>query len=245
MTRETVAPALLDRLAQVGVCTATAILQRLGFRNTFMIGVQPLALRHDQVMVGRARTLRFIPLREDLVSAQYASLTGSPHRQAIEAIAEGEVLVMDARGSAEAAVLGDIFTRRLKYRGASGVVMDGVVRDVGMIRSVGLPVYGRGVHGASIPRALMSVGMDETISCGGVAVMPGDILLGDDSGVVVIPPHVAEQVAEEGIQHEQEEEYIRLQVEAGASLHTVYRFPMSEEVRREYEAWLERGKPGR
>ena len=118
---------ILNTLKAVGTSTLTGQLLEAGYRNTYMVGVEPLALGLSHRMVGRARTLRFIPYREDLVEAQYGSLTSSPHREALEGIRPGEVLVIDAGGSREAAVLGDMFTRRVMERGGTGVVIDGVV----------------------------------------------------------------------------------------------------------------------
>lgn len=230
----------LDTLRAVGTPTLTGQLDGT-YRNSYMIGVEPLAVRPGQRMVGRARTLRFIPYREDLVEAQYGSLTSSPHRVALEDVGPGDVLVIDAGGSREAAVLGDMFTRRVMERGGSGVVIDGVVRDLSAIRDVGLPVFARGVHGAGITRALMSVGRDEPVRCGGVPVIPGDVVVGDEDGVVVMSPAVAPEIAEAAFEHQEEEIWIRERLEAGESLHDVY--PPSTERRRELEEWM-RGRSG-
>jgi regulator of RNase E activity RraA len=238
----TVSEKTLDTLGKVGTPTLTGHLLDMGFRNTYMIGVEPLAVRSGQRMVGRARTLRFVPYREDLVEAQYGSLTGSPHREALEAIGPGEVLVVDAGGSREAAVLGDMFTRRVMERGGTGVVIDGVVRDLSAVRQVGLPVFAVGVHGAGIPRALMSVGRDEPIRCGDVPVIPGDVVVGDEDGVVVVPPHLAGEVAEAAFEHQEEEVWIRERLEAGESLHDVY--PPNAEKRKELEAWKKTRRRG-
>ena len=233
--RTAVSKRTLDTLRAVGTPTLTGQLDGV-YRNSYMIGVDPLAVRPGLRMVGRARTLRFIPYREDLVEAQYGSLTSSPHRAALEDIGPGEVLVIDAGGSREAAVLGDMFTRRVMERGGAGVVIDGVVRDLSAIRQVGLPVFARGVHGAGIPRALMSVGRDEPIRCGGVPVIPGDVVVGDEDGVVVMSPAVAAETAEAAFVHQEEEIWIRERLEAGESLHEVY--PPTAERRREMEAWM-------
>ena len=227
-------------LRAVGTPTLTGELDK-AYRNSYMIGIEPLAVRSGQRMVGRARTLRFIPYREDMVAAQYDSLTASPHRSALEDVGPGEVLVIDAGGSREAAVLGDMFTRRVMERGGTGVVIDGVVRDPSAIREVGLPVFARGVHGAGITRALMSVGRDEPVRCGGVPVIPGDVVVGDEDGVVVMSPGVAAQMAEAAFEHQEEEVWIRERLEAGESLHDVY--PPSAERREELEAWM-RGRSG-
>lgn len=227
----------LALLEKIGTPTLAGMLtHRMGYRNNYMEGILPLAVKPDQRIVGRARTLRFIPLREDLVKAQYESLSGSPHRSALEGVNPRDVLVIDAGGCTEAAVLGDMFTRRVKFRGARGIVIDGVVRDLSMIRQVGLPVFARGMHGAGIPRALMSVGLDEPVRCGDIPVVPGDIVVGDEDGVVVIPPQLAADLAKQAYEHEREEEWARMKLAEGASLHEVY--PPTPEKRKEFEAWL-------
>lgn len=227
----------LKSLGEIGVPTLCGgMTHEQGYRNNYMMDIKPLAIRKGQVMVGRARTLRFIVLREDLVKAQYEQSTSRPHRDALETIQPGEVLVIDTGGCLEAAVLGDMFTRRVKARGGLGIVIDGVIRDLSAIREVGHPVFARGTHGAGIPRALMSVGLDEPIQCGGVPVIPGDIVVGDEDGVVVIPPSIAEDVAEEGSRHTLQEEWARPKLEAGASLHEVY--PPTGKWLDEFNDWV-------
>ena len=188
---------LLETLKGVSVPTATQYLFSHGFANVYPIGLQPMALREGQVMVGRALTLRFIPKREDLVKAQYSAVTGRPHRDAIESIEKNEILVIDAYGNLGAGVVGDMFTRRVQNRGGTGIVADAVVRDLSAIKTVGLPLFCRGVHGAGINRELMSVGINEPIQICGVPVIPGDVLLGDADGLVVIPPAEVEALDEE------------------------------------------------
>jgi regulator of RNase E activity RraA len=223
---------LIESFRAIGTCTATALLQQQGLRNTFVMGLGSLAPPPGGVMVGRAVTLRFIPLRETLTNDALAS---SPHRQALERIGPGEVLVIDTGGTLEAAVVGDIFTRRILQRGGHGLVIDGVVRDLGAIRQLGLPVYGKGVHGAGISRALMSVGLNEPICCGGVPVLPGDVVVGDEDGVVVMPPEAVPAVLTAGLHKAELEEFIRERVAAGASLHTHY--PPNEAILAEFETW--------
>jgi regulator of RNase E activity RraA len=186
-------------------------------------------------MVGRARTLRFLPLREDLVKVQYASVSDRPHRDAIESIEPGEILVIDACGSLEAGVVGDMFTRRVKERGGTGIVIDGSVRDLSTIRTVGLPVFCKGQHGAGINRALMSADYQVPIRLANTAVLPGDVLLGDQDGVVVIPPTEVEGVVAFGVEHEVQERFTRLKLAEGYALDQAY--PPNEALRAEYLTW--------
>jgi regulator of RNase E activity RraA len=226
---------LLNELRKVHTPTATQYLIAHGYANTYPIGIQPMALQEGQVMAGRARTLRFIAKREDLVKAQYGSVTGRPHRDAIEQIEKDEILVIDAHGNPGAGVVGDMFTRRVQHRGGTGIVADGVVRDLSSIKAVGLPLYCRGVHGAGINRELMSVGINEPVQIGGVPVLPGDVLLGDADGLVVIPPTEVEALVEDCVAHDHREEFTKIKLAEGYPLHRAY--PPDEELMKEYEEW--------
>ena len=224
-----------DLLQKIGTPTLSGDLLKLGFKNHYMMGPEPLALMSNQKMIGRARTLRFIPFREDLLESQYGSLTDSFHRNALEDIQTDDVLVIDAGSCLDAAVLGDMFTRRVSQQGGTGIVIDGVLRDLTDIKTVGLPVFARGMHGAGITRALMSVGRDEPISCGGIPVIPGDVVVGDSDGVVVIPAQEAAELSEHSYDHELEEVWIREKLAEGESLHEVY--PPDQKWRPILDAW--------
>ena len=226
---------LLDALKKVHTPTATQYLVSNGYANHYPIGVLPMALQDGPVMVGRARTLRFIAKREDLVKAQYGAVTGRPHRDAIEQIEKNEILVIDAYGNPGAGVVGDMFTRRVQNRGGTGIVADAVVRDLSSIKTVGLPLFCRGVHGAGINRELMSVGINEPIQVGGVPVLPGDVLLGDADGLVVIPPTEVEALVEDCVAHDHREEFTKIKLAEGYPLHRAY--PPDEELMKEYEEW--------
>lgn len=226
---------LLEALKGVSVPTATQYLFSHGFDNVYPIGIPPQALEPRQVMVGRARTLRFVAKREDLVKAQYSAVTGRPHRDAIEEIEKNEILVIDAYGNLGAGVVGDMFTRRVQNRGGTGIVVDGAIRDLSDIKEVGLPLFCRGSHGAGINRALMSVGRDEPVQIGGVPVIPGDVILGDEDGLVIIPPTELEALVEDCVAHDLREEFTRIKLAEGFPLHRAY--PPDEELMKEYEEW--------
>lgn len=211
-------------------------LYSLGIRNTFMKGLHPLApLGIGKRLVGRAVTLRFLPLREDID----AMLTPdqrhvAPHRRAVESIVAGDVLVIDAMGNLDTGTFADILSARMKYVGAVATVVDGAVRDSPFIRQVGLPTFVRGVHASGFERGLTSFDFNMPIQCGGVLVMPDDLILADDEGVVVIPPDYAERVAEMGLNEENERLSIRSKIEAGVSVQDAY--PLNEELLAEYKA---------
>jgi regulator of RNase E activity RraA len=228
---------LLEELKHVSVSTASHSLVEMGYHNGYMQGIVPMSFPdNQQSAVGRAVTLRFIPLREDLVKQQYETLTESPHRTALEAVKLNDVLVIDTGSHMETGVIGDIFTRRLKYLGGQAIVVDGCIRDLQRVKDVNLPVFSKGVHGGAIPRSLMSVGFNEPIRCGGVPVVPGDIILADRDGVVAIPPQCVEQLVKSARAHDElEERWIKMKLDEGASLHTHY--PPNAEARKEFEQW--------
>lgn len=183
-------------------------------------------------MAGRARTMRLVPFRPDL-SDLFLTRDEDPHRKAVETIGEGEVLVIDAHGNSEGGILGDIMSARLEARGAAGLVVDGSLRDVWQIKGLDLPVYLRHINAAAVRRGLSAVEMDGIVACAGVGVRPGDYVVGDPDGVVVIPAALAAEAAAYGAEHEDLEVFLREKVSAGAPLAEAY--PPNEAVKAEYE----------
>jgi regulator of RNase E activity RraA len=219
------------QLRSVSTATLTTQLVRRGLRNTYMGGVLPL--RPDLRMVGSAFTLRYAPAREDVGGMSYDNDTDI-QRLAVEAIGEGQVLVIDARGETRAAALGNILATRIARRGAVGVVTDGAFRDSEGFRAIGLPSYAAAGHETTSSVLHHPVDMNVPIGCGGVLVRPGDILVGDNEGVVVIPFKMAESVAQDAYEQELLEEWILQQVDGGASIKGLY--PPSEEAMKSYRA---------
>jgi 5-oxopent-3-ene-1,2,5-tricarboxylate decarboxylase/2-hydroxyhepta-2,4-diene-1,7-dioate isomerase len=164
------------------------------------------------------------------------------HRQAFETIEAGDVLVIDARGDVGARVTGDILASRLKYRGAAALITDGAVGDLAALQTIGLPVYSRGVTPVTFGELHVMADLNVPIACAGVLIMPGDVLVGDPEGVIVIPQAVAAQVAEEGAETERRDAFSRRKVEAGHPLTEAY--PLSGTLRAEYEAEKARGGAG-
>lgn len=213
--------------------TLTALLAKRGLHHMFLAGVRPVS--PGQRLVGLAFTLRYIPAREDLDHTGTLDNLTDPQRVAIERVGPGEVLVIDARNDIRAGTLGAILATRLKVRGAAGIVSDGAFRDTPEIAALGLPAYARAAHGAANKTIHHPTDFQLPIACGGVAVYPGDVVVGDDEGVVIIPRHLAAEVAAEAVAVEQREEFIMEKVRAGASIIGVY--PPNEATLREYEAW--------
>ena len=233
-------PRLLELATQVSTATLTSQLLKRGFANTFMYGV--VALRPDLRLAGQAFTLRYIPAREDLDPVETDNRT-SKQRIAVESVGPGDVLVIDARGDARAATLGDILATRIKLRGAAGIVTDGAFRDTPSIRIIDLPTYAQGQNPYVSTRVHHPLEINVPIGCGGVAVMPGDAVVGDGEGVVVIPRGIAEDVIAAAYEQDQREEFIRDKIQRGASILGVY--PPDEQTLREYEEWKRGHRPQR
>ncbi len=227
-------PDTLATLRRVSTATLTTQMFKRGFRNVFMQGVRGLGT-YEHNMVGPATTVRNIPSREDIDVMSSLGNPEHPQRKAVETCKPGHVLVMDCRGDARAASGGDILMTRLLRRGAAGVVTDGGIRDAGPISKMPLPVF---CAGPSAPLNIVqhhAVEIDAPIACGGVAVYPGDILVGDADGVVVLPAHLADAVAQDAAAQEALEEFLLAKIDAGAPLPGTY--PPNEATLAEYEAW--------
>jgi regulator of RNase E activity RraA len=230
----------LELLRHVSTATLTTQLFKRGLRNTFLQGVAPLVkpAKGAPNMVGPAFTLRNIPAREDLDHLGVFQNPDHPQRKAVETAPPGSVLVQDCRGDRSVASTGSILTTRLKLRGVAGMVSDGCVRDSGTIGEIGLPLF---CAGASAPLNLArhhAVDLDVPIACGGVAVYPGDIVVGDVDGVVIVPRHLAEEVAKDATEQELMEVFLSARVEGGAILRGTY--PPNDETLAAYKEWRAR-----
>jgi 5-oxopent-3-ene-1,2,5-tricarboxylate decarboxylase / 2-hydroxyhepta-2,4-diene-1,7-dioate isomerase len=224
-------PALETALNSISTATLTFQLQRRGILNTFLTGLKPL--QPQKRMVGRARTLRYVALRED-VQPHYANGINAQKR-IVEATEPGDVLVIEARGETGAATIGDIFATRVFSLGGRGVVTDGALRDTPAIADIGEPVYHFASHGATLGRRHMPFSTDEPITCAGVFVVPGDVVVGDGEGVVIIPAALVAEVTQDALTQEEKEAFALERVAAGES--TLGLFPLSEARTPEFEAW--------
>ena len=227
--------ATIDRLRLVSTATLTTQLLKRGLRNAFMQGVRPLG-RYDSTLVGPAFTLRNIPAREDVDNVSVFANPEHPQRKAIEITPEGHVLVIDCRGDTRAACAGQILVTRLMKRGVAGLVGDGGIRDAGPIGDMAqFPVF---CAGPSAPLNLAqhhAVESDVPIGCGGVAVYPGDVIVGDRDGVAVIPRAMADEVAQDAAEQEELEEFLLERVAAGSALPGIY--PPNEATKAAFVAW--------
>jgi regulator of RNase E activity RraA len=184
-------------------------------------------------MVGVAHTLRYLPLREDLFERYGNGMNAQ--KRAIEQLRPGQVLVMDARRDASAGTLGDILALRALRRGAAGVVTDGALRDSAAVAALDMPVFHGGAHPAVMGRRHVPWDTGVPIACGGALVQPGDLLVGDADGVVVVPPGLAHELIADGVEQESQERFITEQVMAGHSIDGLY--PLGPDWREPYEQW--------
>jgi 2-keto-4-pentenoate hydratase/2-oxohepta-3-ene-1,7-dioic acid hydratase in catechol pathway/regulator of RNase E activity RraA len=225
-----------DALRRVATATLTYVLARHGISNAVIAGVRPT--RTGTRLLGYAFTLRYLPLRED---ARDAGPKPNAQRQAVESVGPDDVLVIDARGDRRSGTIGDIMATRAMMRGAAGVVTDGGLRDSAAVAALELPVYRALDHPAAIGGVHFPLESKTPIACGGALVMPGDVIVGDDDGVVVVPAALAEQVAVEALEQESREAWALERVHAGESLEAVY--PLPPERAAEYEAWARELEP--
>lgn len=227
------------RLSACSSATLSTQLFKRGLRNQVLQGVARLTPRAP-TMVGEAYTLRNIPAREDIDHIGVYENPEHPQRKAIEVAPRGSVLVIDCRGDARAASAGGILVRRLAVRGVAGLVSDGGLRDTPEIAERDFPVY---CKAPSAPISLIhhhAVDANVPIACGGVAVYPGDVIVGDAEGVIVIPRGIADEVAADTYEQERLEEFVQMEIASGRPLPGVY--PPNAGTRARYEEWKRKNK---
>jgi regulator of RNase E activity RraA len=222
------------KLEKITTATLTTVLLKKGLRNVWMRGAPPFTpAAQGTRLVGEAFTLRFIPAREDLATPESWSSPKST-RAAIEAMPEGVIVVADAMGCRDAGIFGDILCARLVKRGVTALVTDGAVRDVAGVNGTGLPVWCAGGAAPPSVAGLTFVEWQVPVGCGGVAVFPGDVVVADADGAVLIPADLVEAVTEASVEQERLEAWIVGQVEAGVALPGLY--PANAENKARYEA---------
>lgn len=223
---------VVETLFTVSTATITTVLLKKGLRNVWMRGTRPLTPGQPR-LVGEAFTLRFVPAREDLATpASWASPIST--RAAIEDMPAGCIAVADAMGVRDAGIFGDILCARMQKRGVAGLVTDGVLRDRAGVVESHLPVWCDGVAAPPSVAGLTFVGWQEPIACGGVAVFPGDVVVVDDDGAVLIPRAFLDEVVAEAPLQEEMEGWIMEEVARGVPLPGLY--PMNAETRARFDA---------
>ena len=226
-------------LEGISTATLTTVLLKKGLRNVWIRGAFPKQPGQKRV-AGTAFTLRFVPAREDLATpASWASPIST--RTAIEAMEEGVICVADANGVTDAGIFGDILCARMAYRKVGALITDGVVRDMEGVLATGLPVWCAGAAAPASVAGLTFINWGEPVGCGGVAIFPGDAIVADGDGAVVIPQALLAEVVDAAVEQEAQESWIINEVNNGAALPGLY--PPNDENKARYQAWR-KGKRG-
>lgn len=234
-------PETRDKLKTVSTATLCTALFKRGLRNQFIQDVRPLNPNHA-TMVGEAFTLRYIPAREDLNPLSVFQDREHPQRKAVEICPPGAVLVMDSRKDPRAASAGSILVSRLMMRGVAGVVTDGGFRDAPEIAQLAIPAYHNRPSAPTNLTLHQALDINVPIGCGDVPVWPGDVVVGDAEGVVVIPAAIADEVADEAVEMTAFEDFVTEKVLEGRSILGLYP-PTEERSRQDFAAW--RAEKGR
>ena len=228
---------LIDRLLHIGAATIAGALAKQGIRNPHMVGLT--SFNPGKSVAGQAVTLQFMPKREDLHwGDEYAAAPERElHRKAIIACQPGDIVVVDARGSMSSGVFGEMMLTSFKARGGEGVVIDGCIRDFPEAQSLDLGLWLRGVTpNFHTQTDIFPHAVNAPIACAGVFVVPGDIIVADHDGAVVVPIALASDIAQEATEKAAWEVFSRMKLEEGEPLEKYY--PLNDEARIEYEAWL-------
>jgi regulator of RNase E activity RraA len=234
-TAEALGDDVFERLGRVSTATLATQLYRRGIRQPFLVGLSPVGDGFDG-FVGEAFTMRFIPSREDIDPMDDPYRTGNVLQwEAVESVGPRQVVVVDSRSDVSAASAGDMLLTRAMKRGAAGFVTDGALRDGYAIARLGFPAYARANTATTRPASFHVADLQVPIGCAGVAVYPGDILVGDRNGVIVIPRARAAEIAGPAAEQEELEAYLNSRVRAGEALWGVY--PPSPQTLAEYRAW--------
>ena len=226
----------LEKAKQASSATISWELNKRGFRFVYMAGVLPL--KAGSVFSGRAYTLRYLPRREDhpMFPIPMEARHLYPEHVAVESVGPGDVLVVSARGNVHAGIFGDRLVARMHFLGAAGLVTDGAIRDVPYLRDQDFPVFVRAPHGYGHMSEHWAADVQLPVDCGNVTVYPGDLLVGDDDGVVVCPQAIAEEVIEGAIAQEVEETFTRTLLEEGYTVNQVHG-DLPPDLQARYQQW--------
>lgn len=236
-----VGKAVLNKLQRVSTPTITTqLLSRFGLRNVSLRNVLPVDPSLGR-FAGPAFTLRYVPLREDLLPHQYLDHPENLMTPIVEQIPAGTVMVMDSNDRNDVGTLGGNILMRLKMRGVAAAVTDGGMRDLAEILELGMPVCCTAIAAPPSFTKLMLVDSQCVVTCGGVPIFPGDIIVGDEEGTVAIPAELAESVADGGLAQDHIEGWVNRRLAKGEPMPGLY--PPSAEKRAEYERWVAAGEP--
>lgn len=223
------------KLLSVATATISGALRKRGLNNVAIEGLA--ATKGTRKVIGLARTLRYVPNREDLFKTHGGGYNAQ--KRAMDSLAPGQILVMEARGEQGSATLGDILALRTQVAGAEAIITDGGVRDLSAVEDLDIPLFHNGAHPAVLGRKHVPWSVDETIGCGGTTVQPGDIIVGDSDGILVIPPALAAEIADETVEQERRDTFVFEHVKKGHKIDGL--FPMNKDWLAKYHAWVEAG----
>lgn len=231
-------PGVVDTLRRVGTAKLSSVIARMGdraIRNVYMVG--PVAQRRGTSMAGPALTLQFMPKREDIVgNGEYGRAEAQVHRKVLDQVQPGDVVVVDARGDLRSSVFGEMMLCYFKGRGGVGMVIDGCLRDGPDVLNLDVGLWIKGFSpNFHTQTDIMPHAVNVPIACGGVFVVPGDIIVADDDGAISIPAALAEELAEKGSVWQEWTAFSRQRLLEGGNLQRYY--PLSDDARPEYEAW--------
>ena len=226
---------LIEALSHIGSATASGELFKLGIRDPQILG--PLPRTPGKSICGPALTLQFMPKREDLHSSgEYQGPERQLHRHALYHTQEGDVMVVDARGDLSSGVFGEMMLTYFCGQGGQGVSIDGCIRDFPHAQELDLGLWLLGTTpNFHVQTNIFPFGVNVPVACGGTLVMPGDIIIADDDGAVVVPIKLAPELAEKATEHAEWEVFSRMKLAEGGDLRKYY--PLTDEARVEYEAW--------
>lgn len=226
---------IIDALKDIGTATVAGTLGHMGFKNPHMVG--PVTQSRGKSIVGPAVTLQFLPQRPDLFTeGEYADPETQLHRHVLYQVDAGDVVVVDARGDMSSGVFGDMMSTYFKGRGGAGIVIDGCMRDRPNVEKLDLALWLRGwTPNYHVQTSIYPNAVNVPIACGGVTVVPGDIIMADDDGVIVLPPSMAEKVIADAQEHHEWEVFSREKLMQGAPLQRYY--PLHQDAYPEYEEW--------
>ncbi len=229
---------LLARLAAVGAATAAGELSRMGIRNPHICG--PVAWTPGKTIAGPALTLQFMPIREDLYGeAEFTEPEKQLHRHVLYQVDPGDIVVVDARADMSSGVFGEMMLTYFAGRGGAGVIIDGCIRDYPHAKKLGIGMWLRGVTpNFHTQTGIFPFAVNVPIACGNVLVIPGDIVIADDDGAVVVPIDLAHDLLDRASQHHEWEDFSRLRLSQGGELRRYY--PLSEVAMDEYREWREK-----
>lgn len=224
---------LKAKINSVATATLSSLMRKRGFNNISIDGLK--ASHPDKRIIGRARTLRYVPYREDL----FKNFGGgyNAQKRLFDSLKKDDVVVIEARGETNAGTFGDILAIRAKWLGAAGIVTDGAVRDLAVVEELGIPAYHGGGHPAVLGRKHVPWDSDLTVACGGATVQPGDVIVGDADGLLVIPPSMLTELVDEAILQEKEERFVALMVAAGEKVEDL--FPLNSDWTQKFKDWSE------